>query len=196
MKSLLLATASAVAAFGAAQAAVVPTVLQDGVTVVEDNPFGDDSGLLNDANWFVFSGTAGADVDIDINRLVADPDLFAVLYAGDVTGTDFGTQLADDGGIVTDLPGLTFLDAEDDTEDDTLGGPFGDPRFVLQLPSSGLFSLVVVRLTPETVEDFPFEITARGIDGSGPVVPIPGAAILMGGALAGFAGVRRKKNAA
>ncbi len=103
-----------------------------------------DVELLNDANWFVFSLDSTTDVDIDINRTAAPPDLASSLYSGDVRGVDFGTDTTSTGWL-SDIGGLTNISNEDDTEDDPFGGPFGDPRHTLTL-EAGTYSFWVATL--------------------------------------------------
>lgn len=190
--------AGSIAMAGSAWAVVTPVSLSNGVAETGTS-LEDDITLANDATFFTFNAEAGADVDIDINRLVAASDLFAVLFFGDVAGADFGGDLLDVFTFTAagDVFGpLVVVGFEDDTEDDTLGGPFGDPRFTLTLADAGVYTIVVGQLSPD--EPGTFEIIANGIlDAVDPdVIPLPAAFPLF---LAGLAGLRiagRKKKTA
>ena len=173
-----------------AQASVIPTVLSDGVTVIDTVNIEDDSGLLNDSNWFIFHATSGASVDVDINRLVAAPDLCAELYFGDVTGVMFGGLNADCGAANGEPP-LVLTDVQDDTEDDAFGGSFGDPRFTFVAADTGIYSLQVHTLNSSGVGS-EFEVIATGIDPINTVAE-PSMLLLLGSGLIGLAGVRRKR---
>lgn len=189
-KSSFVIALGAAALMGSAALAapVSPTTLMDGVAVTETVNIEDDSGLLNDANWFIFFAEAGDLVDIDINRLAAPPDLIAELYFGNVTGLDFGNSNAD-AGSGNASPLLTFLDVEDDTEDDAFGGPFGDPRFTFTAAETGTYSIAVTRFFTNGANE-PFEIIGTGI--SPTPIPLPASGLLLVGALGGVAAVRRK----
>ena len=165
-----------------ANAQVTPT----GLVVGEQGPFvagEDDSTLANDSDWFIFTLTSDFDVDIDINRTEAAPDLFATLFEGDVTGVDFGGLLADDFTGPNDFGPLTFIETQDDTEDDAFGGPFGDPRFQLNL-GPGTYSVLVTALSP--LEGGPFTITSNVS-----AVPEPSAFAVLG--LGGLLFARRRR---
>ncbi|GFE63532.1 VPLPA-CTERM sorting domain-containing protein [Litoreibacter roseus] len=194
MNKLLAALAVAPVLFGAgfaSAATISPTGLLGDGTVNATVNIEDDSGLLNDANWFTFYATAGQTIDIDINREERRPDLAAELYLGDVTGSDFGTR-SGNYGTVTPLAGLTFIDREDDTEQDAFNGPWGDPRFTFTATDTGVYSFFVVSLNTQGV-GADFSVTATGID-SIEVVPLPAGGLLLATALAGF-GIARRRSA-
>ncbi len=141
----------------------------------------DDSTLANDSAWFVFTLFGDTDVDVDINRTIADPDLFATLFAGDVTGVDFGGLLADDFTGPMDFGPLTFIETQDDTEDDAFGGPFGDPRFQTNL-GAGTYSIMVTSLNVGG----PFNVTSNVS-----FVPEPGTFTIL--AACGLVVMRRRR---
>ena len=145
---------------------------------------------LASGNVFVFSANAGDFVDIDINRLVAAPDLIAVLSFGEIRGVDVGSATWSDVAGSTDFYGTTFLSAQDDTEDDAFGGPWGDPRFSLTLTQTGTYTLFISSLNGGIGS--PFEIVATGISAA-PVsaVPLPAGGALLLGAL-GSVALRRR----
>ncbi|MEM1277374.1 MAG: hypothetical protein AAGH74_12670 [Pseudomonadota bacterium] len=179
--------AAALSLFAAqASAVVVPTALFDSVTVNQTVTIEDDSGRANNANWFIFDAIAGASIDIDINRLAAPPDLVAGLYLGDVTGLDFGLQRPSQFPSNVQFAGLSLLDTEDDTENDSHGGPFGDPRFTLLAPETGRYSVIVATLN-SSGRGNPFEITATGVttvqSSDVAAVPLPAAALFLLSAL-------------
>lgn len=187
-----LCAAAMIVAMSATMASATPVspfTLYDGITVTQTVNVEDDSGLLNNANWFVFSATAGDLIDIDINRLAAPPDLVSELYFGDVSGLDFGTSSANF-GAANGAPLLSFLLSADDTEDDAFGGPFGDPRFTFTAAQTGIYSFYVATLTAGI--DSPFEVTATGIAPA--PVPLPAGFPLLAGALGlfGWIGARRR----
>lgn len=135
---------------------------------------------LSNLAWFTFTLTAPTAVDIDINRTVAANDLVASLYRGDITGVDatsYGSYFGFGGLWASSFGPMTFVSTQDDTEDDTLGGPYGDPRFVLNLPA-GTYSMVVT-----SFDSGGFTITSN--------VPTPAAAALLG--LAGLGALRRRR---
>ena len=171
-----------------ASTSVFSQVNPTGLIVGDQGPFfagEDDSTLANDSAWFIFDLASDFDVDIDINRTVAAPDLVASLFLGDVTGVDFGGLLADDFLFGGAFGPLTFIETQDDTEDDDFGGPFGDPRFQLNL-GPGRYSVLVSALSP--VEGGPFEITSNV---SVNAIPEPGTLGLL--SLCSLAFVRRRR---
>lgn len=177
-RSLLCAAALVAVAGGSAFAqAVAPSPLAFGTsgpfTAIDysANPF---SNLA----WFTFTLTAPTAVDIDINRTIANNDLVATIYSGDITGVD-ATSFGNYSSLFGASFGpMTFVNFQDDTEDDGLGGPFGDPRFTLNLPA-GTYSMVVTSYDPQGG----FTITSN--------VPTPAAASLLG--LAGMGAMRRRR---
>lgn len=184
MKRFILYFSLVVFASTTAFSQVSPT----GLVVGDQGPFfagEDDSTLANDSSWFIFDLDSGFDVDIDINRTTAAPDLIASIFFGDVTGIDFGNLLADDFLFGQDFGALTFIETQDDTEDDAFGGPFGDPRFQLNL-GPGRYSVLVSALTP--LEGGPFEITSNV---SVNAIPEPGTFGLL--AVCSLAFVRRRR---
>lgn len=176
-KSLVSLCALGALAGAASAQPVTPTALTGGTqgayTVV------DFFTPLSSASWFTFSLGAPTNVDIDINRLAAPPDLIATLYAGDITGQD-ATALGGTHGDIyfTSFGPMALVNWQDDTEDDAFGGPWGDPRFTLNLPA-GSYSLVVTSLQGA---GNPFEITSN--------VPEPTTLGLL--ALGGLAMLRRR----
>ena len=185
MVRLLFIVIAAVFANSSVVAQVTPTDLVFGTTLGPFIADEDDSTLANDSDWFLFTLTETSAVDIDINRTAAPPDLIASLFFGDVTGVDFGTLLADDFlGTGSDFGALSFIDTEDDTEPDLFGGPFGDPRFQLNL-DPGTYSLLVTTLSP--IEGGPFTITS-----SASVVPEPNLLTVLC-CFAGFVASRRRR---
>lgn len=179
-----------------ASAVVAPTPLFDGITINQTVNIEDDSGLANDANWFVFDATAGSLLDIDINRLTAPPDLVAAIYFGDVTGLDFGAQRPGQFPSNVEFEGLTLFDTEDDTENDSLGGPFGDPRFTFTAPQTARYSLIVTTLNLSG-RGSPFEVTASGVStfatSQVAAVPVPAGIVLLLSALGLGALVRKRR---
>ena len=198
MKRLDFLGLSAAISLWAAQASAViaPTPLFDGITVTQTVNIEDDTGLANNANWFVFDAAAGAPLDIDINRLAAPPDLVAAIYFGDVTGLDFGAQRPGrfPGNVL--FEGLRLFDTEDDTENDAFRGPFGDPRFTFTAPETGRFSLIVASLNSRGRGN-PFEVTATGVSAfqtsSVAAVPLPAGVVLLLSALGVGAALRRRR---
>ena len=101
--------------------------------------------LADDGAWFVFTITEQTMIDIDISRTVPEPDLGASLFGGDVTGFSFGRLLVSQ-MFTSSFGPLAFIELADDEEEDTLGGPGGDPRFQLLL-FPGTYSLLVYSYT-------------------------------------------------
>lgn len=126
--------------------------------------FEDDANAAEFGQFFVFSLDATTDIDIDFNRTTADPDLYAVLFSGDITGSN-PNDLSPDGlinGFTFPDPGdvfgpLTVISDEDDTEDDPFGGPFGDPRFTNTL-DAGDYTVLVMALN---VDGGQFTVTSN-----------------------------------
>ena len=177
------------AAMGSAAMAqpVSPMTLTGGVQISQDVRE-DDSNAASLGGFWVFTLGAAMDVDIDINRLLADPDLAATLYEGDVTGADM-TAFSPDGLINGILVGsgvfgpLTAIAFEDDTEDDAFGGPFGDPRFTMNLPA-GTYTLMVAALNTDVIGVDAYEVVTN-------LVPAPASLALLG--LGGLVGLRRRR---
>ena len=180
----IIRMAAAAAAFatlgaGAHAGTVEPTFLDDGVRVT-DRIEGSQSASFDEQNWFVFDAVAGASVDIDINRLEAALDPIAFLYFGDVSGHDF------EGAAPSPL---TFLERQDDTENDALGGPWGDPRFTFVAQQTGRFSVRVASFSSGSGVGAAFEVIGTGIA----PVPLPASALLLLGGLGAAAGVSRRR---
>jgi len=177
------------AAMGSAAMAqpVSPMTLTGGVQISQDVRE-DDSNAASLGGFWVFTLGAAMDVDIDINRLLADPDLAATLYEGDVTGADM-TAFSPDGLINGILVGsgvfgpLTAIAFEDDTEDDAFGGPFGDPRFTMNLPA-GTYTLMVAALNTDVIGVDAYEVVTN-------LVPALASLALLG--LGGLVGLRRRR---
>jgi hypothetical protein len=131
--------------------------------------------------WFTFSLDVATNIDIDMNRTSAPPDLFATLFSGDVNGFDATAEWGDifSAGFSGGGGPLTFVDAQDDTHDDAFGGPFGDPQFIMNL-GPGDYSMLVFSLgTPGE-----FTVTSN-------IVPAPGAFAILG--LGGLLTTRRSR---
>lgn len=175
-------------------------ILTPGGTVSGTVIGNDDAFAASLGDYWIFSGSAGDSVDIDINRTEAAPDLIATLFFGDVTGVDVDT-ISPNGlidGLLTPsgtFGPLTVIAFADDTEDDAFGGPYGDPRFTLTLPSTGTYSLLVATL----FNPGDYEIVSTGTFDSTPApVPEPGTWMLMGTGLVGLIGygIRKRRTAA
>ena len=140
MKTLAITIAACLTVCSVATADIMPTALQIGT----QGDFVASPGgltLANDGAWFTFAIAVTTSIDVDIDRTVADPDLGASLYAGDVTGVDFGTNLIAD-VFSSSFGPLGFVERRDDDEDDAFGGPAGDPRFGTLL-GPGEYSILV-----------------------------------------------------
>jgi hypothetical protein len=118
------------------------------------------AGPPSGGSWFTFTVPHPSHVDIDINRTAAPPDLDAMLYRGDVTGQ---LDSISPDGLINGLYSyetfgpITGIAYQDDTEDDPFGGPWGDPRFQMDL-GVGTYSLLVSSRSP--VEGGSFTVTA------------------------------------
>ncbi len=158
MKDLLTAFVAILATFGFAStgsaAAINPVNMSSG-DVVTGDVFDDDGTAPANQFWITFSAAAGDTVDLDINRTAASADLYATSSFGDVTGIDDSAVSGGDLNIGTHLTwtaelGLTFIENQDDTEDDPFGGAFGDPRFTFVAANTGVYSVAVVAYTNPT----------------------------------------------
>ncbi len=162
-----------------AAATILPTGLSNGLTVSETLNIEDDSGRLNDANWFIFDAAASSNVDIVFGGSSINI-LYAEVYFGDVTGLDFGGQNMGDFLFHADPPLVTI---------DGAGGFFdtvADLSFVAD--QTGTFSLAVASIDNSGVGEL-FEVTATVISAS---VPEPTTLALMGLGLAGIGYKRRQ----
>ena len=154
-------------------------------------------GQVSDTNLFVFSGTAGDTIDIDINRLAAAPDLYAMLRFGELRGRDTGDDLFSE--LFREVYfGTTLTAAADDTEADAFDGPYGDPRLTLTLTQTGTYSLFVSAwgcCSDDGAIGSPFEIIAAGISPAPDFypVPLPASGVLLVGGLGMIAGWRRSQ---
>lgn len=152
--------------------------------------FEDDANAASFGQYFTFTLDANTDVDIDINRTFADPDLVATLFSGDITGLDPNTISPDgliNGLLVTSgtFGPLTVVDFQDDTEDDPFGGPFGDPRFQINL-NPGTYTVLVGAFNVDAPDGF--TVTSN----VGAVVPEPSSAGILG-VLGAVAFLRRRR---
>jgi hypothetical protein len=111
-------------------------------------------------------------------------------FFGDVTGLDVDSLSPD--GLINGLlvsngvfGPLTVIDTQDDTENDSFGGPFGDPRFNLSLSSTGTYTLLVATLSAPGS----YEISTTGITS----VPEPSTLAIFALGIMGLAARRFKK---
>ncbi|WP_232769057.1 PEP-CTERM sorting domain-containing protein [Colwellia sp. Bg11-28] len=189
LKAALAGLVLSVSSF--ANAGVIPLGnLEDG-TVFSGTVIGDDDSFIASlGDYWTFNGAAGDIIDIDINRTEASPDLIATLFFGDVTGLDVDSLSPD--GLINGLlvsngvfGPLTVIDTQDDTENDSFGGPFGDPRFNLSLSSTGTYTLLVATLSAPGS----YEISTTGITS----VPEPSTLAIFALGIMGLAARRFKK---
>lgn len=106
-------------------------------------------------DWFVFDSDGVSSVSFYFNRTVAQVDLIASLYAGDTYGFDYeaaGLTSGPYSQVDFYNTALTYIGTFDDSHDDFLDGPYGDPDFDLSLPA-GRYSLMVFSVNlPGTYE--------------------------------------------
>lgn len=106
-------------------------------------------------DWFVFDSDGLGSTTFYFNRTVAQVDLIASLYSGDTSGFDYeaaGLISGPYSQVTIYNTDLTLIDTFDDSHDDLLDGPYGDPDFDLILPK-GRYSLAVFSVNlPGTYE--------------------------------------------
>lgn len=172
--SLLMALA------GAAHADVIAPMadLTDGTVHVGNFVSGVDN-FTEPSAWrvYTFQANAGDNITIRVTRLTAMVDPIAFAHQGDLTGMDVpvGLYFADE----LDDFGLTFVAYGDDSVDDPLGGPFGDPLFNFAAPATDTYT-VITHMYGNYEGNPGYEIQVTGS-----TVPAPGAMAigLVGGML-------------
>ncbi|MCI5165227.1 MAG: PEP-CTERM sorting domain-containing protein [Candidatus Electrothrix sp. GM3_4] len=149
------------------------------------------SHATGDVDWFVFDydGVDPLQVSFWFDRTVSNLDLVAGLYRGDTTGFDYGSNTSSlHRNAATYNSNLTFIQSQDDTHNDTLGGPWGDPHFAMNL-SADRYSLVLQEFWNGGGGTYSV-ITNMSSASS---VPEPSAMFFLGTGLIGLVGSRFKK---
>ncbi len=151
------------------------------------------SSVDGNVDWFIFDSNGIDQVSFWFDRTVAAPDLIAGLYSGDTSGFDYAAAGATSSYSYSQAAAyntnLTFISYFDDTHNDTLGGPFGDPDFNLSL-AAGRYSLALSSLYNGGT--YQFRTNVDSAYHANPV-PEPATMLLFGAGLAGLIGLRRRQ---
>lgn len=141
------------------------------------------------ATWsfWTFSANAGDNINIEVNRMVADLDPVSSVVFGNATGTPFASVT---GITIFDwsAPGLSSVIASGDDDDpaNVAGGPWGDPNYGFTAADTGVYTIAVASYISATPGPHAFEIIVTGS-----TVPTPGALGLL--AMGGLVAVRRRR---
>lgn len=142
------------------------------------------------ADFWMFSGSAGDVITLTANRLESALDTFMTLYFGTGNDTTLLTNLGSRDDNYLELPGFA--------------GPFADPQFLnFALLSTGLYTVQITSFasgSPGSDGLFDYQVTL-GTPPTGEVLPHNGASVpepaslaLMGLGLAGLAVARKRKS--
>ncbi|MEP4888607.1 MAG: PEP-CTERM sorting domain-containing protein [Aliiglaciecola sp.] len=145
-------------------------------------------------DWFIFDSNGVDATSFYFNRTIAAPDLIAGLYLGDTYGFDYVAAGVPLGAwsyyyAATYNSDLTFVSFSDDSHNDSLGGPFGDPDFNTVL-AAGRYSLALSSLDQGGTYEFTTNVQSAYAQ-----VPEPSTIVIFALGLMGLASRKYKKQA-
>lgn len=134
-------------------------------------------------HWYNFYAMAGDFITVDVDRLVAAPDMVsATHYAGNSLPGDSAPMTTITGTVGP--AGTVWVAGGDDNEDDGFGGPFGDPLYSFNAASTGWYTVVVGNFLGAGGGDYRIVVTGQ--------TPAPGSAVALLG-VGGMAMLRRRR---
>jgi MYXO-CTERM domain-containing protein len=134
--------------------------------------------------WWSFFATAGDSINVDVDRLEANPDMVsATMFGGASLPGDSDPMTTILGGVAP--AGSSYIASGDDDEDDGFGGPFGDPNYGFIAGGTGWYAVVVANFLGAGDGDYQIVVT-------GQTVPAPGSAVALLG-LGGLTMLRRRR---
>jgi len=133
--------------------------------------------------WWNFYAQAGDFITVDVDRTEPNPDMVsATFFAGNSLPTDSSPMTTITGGIGPS--GTTFVASGDDDEDDSFGGPWGDPLYSFTAASTGWYAVVVGNFLGDGSGGYQIVVSGQ--------TPAPGSAIALLG-VGGLAMTRRRR---
>ncbi len=177
----------------AADPIVYDGTLVNGVTVPGEIGPGDFNNALQ-ADYWRFWATAGDSVTVIVRRVDGEYDPAQFVYSG-IYGDTTDAGLTDNGNDLDE--GLNLIDFGDDELSPAVPGPFGDPRSIFVVSTTGWHTVAVTEFFSDPLPndgDYDYEITVRGITGD-PVPEPTFLALLACGACGVVVSRRRRKSA-